>query len=74
MMAADRVQTDLWKAVKRWRVTARGGDITQDRDAFAFRIACEVLDKKAGVGQQGAEAMLRMAAAEGTIQETPPLT
>ena len=74
LTTAGRVKTDLWKAVKSWRVAAKGGDITRDRDAFAFRVACEAMDNGAPTGQQGAEAMLRMAEAEGTIQETPGLT
>lgn len=71
MTAAGRVKIDLWKAVKSWRVTAMGGDRTQDRDALAFQTACEVLGHGIAVGQQGAEILVRAAAAEGTIQETP---
>lgn len=74
MIAASRVKTALWKAVKHWRVTAMGGDVAGDMDAWAFRVACEQLDKGIAVGPQGAEAMLKMAAAQGTIQESPPLT
>ena len=74
MMAAGRVKTDLWKAVKSWRVAASGGDPTQDQDACAYRVACELLETGVGVGQQGAEVLVEKAAAEGTIQETPPLS
>ena len=69
MMAAGRVKVDLWKAVKGWRVRAKGGDAMQDLDACAFQAACEVLDQGGATGQQGAEVMLKMAAALGTIQE-----
>ena len=74
MTASGRVKTDLWKAVKKWRVNAMSGDRTADRDALAFRTACEVLGQGIAVGQQGAEILLQAAAAEGTIQETPGLS
>lgn len=74
MTAAGRVKTDLWKAVKTWRVAAMGGDKTQDWDAIAFFAACKLLDQGVATGQQGAEVLLKQAAAEGAIQETPGLS
>jgi len=74
MTAAGRVKTDLWKAVKKWRVAAMSGDKTQNWDAIAFFSACKGLDQKVATGQQGAEVLLKMAAAEGAIQETPELS
>lgn len=67
MITAGRVTTDLWKAVKHWRVTAMGGDKTQDWDAIAYYVACEALGQGIVTGKQGAEVLLRKAAAEGTI-------
>lgn len=74
MTAAGRVKTDLWKAVKKWRVAAMGGNKAQDWDAIAYFTACKMLDQGIATGQQGAEKLLKMAAAEGTIQETPELS
>jgi len=67
MIAAGRVKTDLWKAVKSWRVTAKVGSKTDDWDTIAYCAACEALDQGIVPGQQGAEVLLQKAAAEGTI-------
>lgn len=74
MAAAARVKAALWKAVKSWRVTAAGGDPNQDRDTLAYRTACEMFDQGRPVGEQAAETILRLAAVQGTIQETPGLS
>lgn len=67
MMAGRRVKNDLWKAIKSWRVAAMSGEKTEDRDALTFHAACGVLGQGIPVGQQGAEVLLQIAAAEGTI-------
>lgn len=67
MRAARRIKTDLWRVVKGWRVAAMGGNKAEDRDTLTYYAACEVLGQGIAVGQQGAEALLRIAAAEGTI-------
>lgn len=67
MIAAGRVKTDLWKAVKSWRATAKLGSGTEDWDTIAYRAACEALDQCIVPSQQGAEVLLQQAAAEGTF-------
>ena len=67
-----RVNTPLWKSVKRWREKAMSGNKHQDLDTVAFHTACEAMEQGKGIGQQGAEKMLEMAAAAGTFLENPP--